>query len=171
LPFLIALRIETLCRPVSLPAPASEMQLTLLMGAAYRCWVAMWAAEHGNGYRSVKKSHDTQACFLGRSFAQHATTMFLPHFVGEAHSRNLSTRLVFVMSLHWHCPTARGKNGFQTGNISSWRGSLYDNQSIGPGGELVDAVCPGAAPYLIVQKIKHFRARISCAIQPHPTPY
>jgi translation initiation factor IF-1 len=31
-----------------------------------------------------------------------------------------------------------------------------------------DAVCSGAA---LVRKIKHLRARISCAIQPHPTPH
>src|SRR5262249_18328175 len=30
------------------------------------------------------------------------------------------------------------KNGFQTGNISSWRGSLYGHQSVGPCGELVN---------------------------------
>jgi hypothetical protein len=58
-----------------------------------------------------------------RPFAQHATTMsrrFSPMLVP------LSTTLVFAMSLHRHCCwTRRRKNGFQTGNVSSWRGSLY----------------------------------------------
>jgi hypothetical protein len=63
------------------------MLLMLRMGAAYRCVVAMRAAEHGNGYRSVKMTRDTQACSLGCSFAQNATTMIFPHFVGDACSR------------------------------------------------------------------------------------
>src|ERR1700751_3562811 len=41
------------------------------------------------------------------------------------------------MSLHRIVQTQEGKNGFQTGNISSWRGALYGHQFVGPGGELV----------------------------------
>jgi len=43
----------------------------------------------------------------------------------EATRRFKADASLHAMSLHWHCPTARGKNGFQTGDVSSWRGSLY----------------------------------------------